>query len=233
MNYRRYFTVNHQSEFILVNIPATEATYYLNNIPVLKMKTVVGKKTNQTPTIASYVTSVVTFPSWNVPHEIAVTEILPKVQKNRSYLKQKDFEVVNAKGNALNASKLNWGKFTEKNFPYFFRQANGEGNALGVLKFNLQDPFSIYLHSTNSPGGFAKKLRFLSHGCIRMEKPFELADALLKVKLDREEFDNAKKDVESKTMMLPAKIPTFLIYMPVTVVGNKVTFLKDVYGLVQ
>ena len=233
MNYRRYFTVNHQSEFILVNIPATEATYYLNNIPVLKMKTVVGKKTNQTPTIASYVTSIVTFPNWNVPHEIAVTEILPKVQKNRNYLKQKDFEVVNAKGKTLDESKLSWGKYTERNFPYFFRQATGKGNALGVLKFNLQDPFSIYLHSTNLPSGFTKNFRFLSHGCVRMEKPFELADALLKVKLDREDFDNAKKDTESKTMMLPTKIPTFIIYMPVTVVGNKVTFLKDVYGLIK
>lgn len=233
MNYRRYFNINHHSEYILVNIPTTEAAYYLNGLPVIKMKSVVGMKTNQTPTIASYVTSIVTFPSWNVPHEIAVTEILPKVQKNRNYLKQKDFEVVNAKGIALDESKLKWGKYTERNFPYFFRQATGKGNALGVLKFNLQDPFSIYLHSTNMPSGFSKKFRYLSHGCVRLEKPFELADALLKVKLDRDEFNDSKKDTESKTMMLPAKIPTFLIYMPVTVVGNKVTFLKDVYGLIK
>ena len=100
MNYRRYFAAKHPSEYILVNIPETGAKYYRNDILKLKMRTVVGRKDKPTPTIASYITNIVTFPHWNVPHSFGVNEILPKVQKNDNYLEMNNFEVVNSKGNA-------------------------------------------------------------------------------------------------------------------------------------
>lgn len=233
MNYRKYLSVNHHPEYILVNIPEAEAVYYKNSLPVIKMRTVPGRKTNQTPTIASYITSIVTFPHWNVPYDIAVKEILPKIQKDENYLEQHNFDVVDAKGNVMSDSVLNWKSYTEKNFPYFFRQSTGSDNSLGVLKFYLQNPFSIFLHATSNPGAFAKDYRFLSHGCIRLEKPFELADALLRGRIDIEELKSGKKDTESTIIKLPVKVPVFIIYMPVTVAGNKVTFLPDVYGLIK
>lgn len=233
MNYRRYFTINHQTEYVIVNIPAAEAEYYHNDLLALSMLTVPGKPKNQTPTIASFITSIVTFPAWNVPHDIAVKEILPKVQKDDNYLEQHNFEVVDAKGNVLDDTELNWKKFTEKNFPYFFRQSAGADNSLGVIKFDLKNPFSIFLHATSWQGAFAKDYRFLSHGCIRLEKPFELADALLRGKIDIQELEIGKKNTESSIIKLPVKVPVYLIYMPVAVVENKVTFLQDVYGLVK
>jgi len=232
MNYRRYFSMNHQSEYIIANIPATEASYYLNDFLKLKMRTVVGKITTPTPLIASYITNVVTFPHWNVPHSIGVKEILPKVQKNENYLEQNSYDVVNAKGKVIDDSKLKWKSYTEKTFPYFFRQSTGPRNALGVLKFNLQNPFSIFLHSTGSRGNFMKDLRFLSHGCIQLEKPLELAKALLPDQIDIKALKSGKKNTESKIIGLPHKIPVYIIYMPVMVNGKKVTFLKDVYGLI-
>ena len=233
MNYRKYLTTNHHPEFILVNIPEAEAVYYKNSLPSLKMRTVTGKKINMTPTISSYITSIVTFPTWNVPFKIAGEELLPKIQEDENYLEQHNFDVVDAKGNILNDSELNWKSYTAKNFPYFFRQSTGSDNSLGVLKFNLRNPFSIFLHATSNPGAFANDFRFLSHGCIRLEKPFELADALLRGTLDIEELKTGKKDTESKIIKLPVKIPVFIIYAPVTVTGNKVTFLPDVYGLIK
>jgi L,D-transpeptidase YcbB len=233
MNYRKYITINQRPEFILINIPATEAEYYKDGLLTLKMRTVVGKKLKPTPTISSYITSIVTFPSWNVPHEIAVKEMLPKVQKNDNYLEQNNFEVVDAKGNEVDDSELNWKAYTEKNFPYFFRQSSGSDNSMGVLKFNLQNPFSIFLHSTSMQSSFAKDYRFLSHGCIRMEKPFELAADLLRGRINLEELRSGKKDSESKTIKLTNKIPVFIIYMPIKVVGKKVIFLKDVYGSIN
>lgn len=233
MNYQRYLTTNQHPEYILVNIPEAEAVYYKNSLPALKMRTVPGKKTNPTPTISSYITSIVTFPAWNVPFKIAGDEILPKIQKDENYLEQHNFDVVDAKGNVLNDSVLDWNSYTAKNFPYFFRQSTGSDNSLGVLKFNLQNPFSIFLHATSNPGAFAKDFRFLSHGCIRLEKPFELADAMLRGKLDMEELKSGKKNTESTIIKLPNKIPVFIIYMPLKVVGNKVTFLPDVYGLIK
>ncbi|HEY3388854.1 MAG TPA: L,D-transpeptidase family protein, partial [Prolixibacteraceae bacterium] len=222
----------HPSEYIVANIPATEASYYRNDFLKLKMRTVVGKKTNPTPTIASYITNIVTFPHWNVPHSIAVKELLPKVQKNENYLEQNNYSVVNGRGKVIDDSELKWNSYTEKNFPYFFRQATGPRNALGVLKFNLQNPFSIFLHSNGWQGVFAKDYRFLSHGCIQLEKPLDLAKELLPDKIDIHELKSGKKDTKSKIIDLPHKIPVFIIYMPVKVNGNKVTFLRDIYGLI-
>jgi L,D-transpeptidase YcbB len=233
MNYRRYFAVNHPLEYILVNIPETEAKYYRNDILKLKMHTVVGRKDKPTPTIASYMTNIVTFPRWNVPHTIGVKEILPKVQKNDNYLEQNNFEVVNSKGKVVDDAQIKWESYNETNFPYYFRQATGSRNSMGVLKFNFQNPFDIFLHSTSWKGAFAMDYRFLSHGCIRLEKPNELAQILLPDKIDIKQLKVGKKNTASKTIKLPVPIPVFIIYVPVKVVGAKVVFLPDVYGLVK
>jgi len=233
MNYRRYFTANHHTEYVVVNIPAAEAEYFQNDLLALKMRVVPGKPKNKTPTIASFITSIITFPAWNVPHNIAVKEILPKVQKDENYLEQHNFEVVDSKGNVLDDTELNWKDFTGKNFPYFFRQSAGADNSLGVIKFDLKNPFSIFLHATSWQGAFAKDYRFLSHGCIRLEKPFELADGLLRGKINIQELEKGKKGTESHNINLPQKVPVYIIYMPVVVLENKVTFLQDVYGLVK
>lgn len=233
MNYLKFIAANSQSEYIVANIPETEVRYYQNGKLKLEMKSVVGKKKNPTPTIASYITNIVTFPFWNVPFSIATKELLPKVQKDESYLERNNFEVVDAKGNVVDDSDLNWDEYTTKNFPYFFRESTGPNNSLGVLKFNLGNPFSIYLHDTNAKSGFAKESRFLSHGCVRLEKPIELADLLTKGKVNVWELKTGQKDTESKILKLDQKVPVFIVYMPAVVENGKVTFLKDVYGLIQ
>lgn len=233
MNILKYLAVNRQPEYIAANIPETQVRYYQNDKLKLQMKSVVGRKKNPTPTIASHITNIVTFPFWNVPFSIASKELLPKVQKDESYLERNNFEVVDGKGNVIDDSDLNWDSYTEKNFPYFFRESTGPNNSLGVLKFNLGNPFSIYLHDTNSKGAFAKDSRFLSHGCVRLEKPIELADMLTRGKVNVWELKTGQKDTESKILKLDQKVPVFIIYMPVVVDGQKVTFLKDVYGLIQ
>jgi murein L,D-transpeptidase YcbB/YkuD len=233
MNILKYLSVNRQPEYVVVNIPETEVRYYQNGKLKLQMKSVVGRKKNPTPTLASYMTNIVTFPFWNVPFSIASKELLPKVQKDERYLERNNFEVVDGKGNVIDDSDLNWDSYTETNFPYFFRESTGPNNSLGVLKFNLGNPFSIYLHDTNSKSGFKKDSRFLSHGCVRLEKPIELADLLTKGKLNVWELKTGQKDTESKILKLDRKIPVFIIYMPVVVDSGKVTFLKDVYGLIQ
>jgi len=233
MNYRKYISVNDQPEYIMVNIPEAVAYYYKDNSLKIEMRAVVGRKKSPTPTIASHINTIVTFPFWNVPRSIAVKEILPKVQKDEIYLEQNNLAVVNAKGIEVEESELDWLEYTEKNFPYFFRQSTGARNALGVLKFDFQNPYSIYLHSTNLQSAFQKDKRFLSHGCIRLEKPIDLATNLLHGILDVEELKTGKKDTESEKIELPQKVPVFIIYSLVSVEGNSVTFLPDVYGLIK
>lgn len=233
MNYLKYLSANRTQEYIVANIPETEVKYYQDDKLKLQMKSVVGKKKNPTPTIASYITNIVTFPFWNVPFSVASKELLPKIQKDETYLERNNFEVVDAKGKVVDDSDLDWESYTEKNFPYFFRESTGPNNSLGVLKFNLGNPFSIYLHDTNSKGAFAKENRFLSHGCIRLEKPIELAELLTKGTVNSWELKTGQKDTKSEILKLDQKIPVFMVYMPVVVSGEKVTFLKDVYGLIQ
>jgi murein L,D-transpeptidase YcbB/YkuD len=233
MNYLKFISRYSQPEYIVANIPETEVRYYQNGKLKLQMKSVVGKKKNPTPTIASHITNIVTFPFWNVPFSIASKELLPKVQKDESYLERNNFEVVDSKGNVIDDTDLNWDNYTDKNFPYFFRESTGPNNSLGVLKFNLGNPFSIYLHDTNSKKAFAKEDRFLSHGCVRLEKPIELADLLTRGAVNVWELKTGPKDTESKIIKLTQKVPVFLVYMPVIVEGEKVTFLKDVYGLIR
>lgn len=206
MNYRRYLSLNDHTDYIIANIPETEVRYYRNRELALKMKSVVGKKKNPTPTIASYITDIVTFPFWNVPYSIASKELLPKVQKDESYLERNNFEVVDAKGNVVDDSDLHWEDYTEKSFLYFFRESTGPNNSLGVLKFNLNNPFSIYLHDTNSKGAFAKDYRFLSHGCVRLEKPIELAGLLAGKEIDGKAIKSGKADTESKIVQLVQKM---------------------------
>jgi hypothetical protein len=233
MNYARYFFIYHKPEQIVVNIPEAEIRYYQNNFLKLKMRAVVGKKLKPTPTIASYVTDVVSFPKWNVPRSIAVTEILPKVQLKENYLEQNNYEVVDAKGHVVDESILKWNTYDEKNFPYYFRQGAGSRNAMGTIKFELQNPFSIFLHATSMQTSFAKDYRFLSHGCVRVEKPFILADRLLKGEIDIKKLKSGKKNTETKTIRLPYKVPVFIVYNPVIVIGQKVIFLPDTYGLLN
>ncbi len=233
MNYRRYIAANQQVEYIIVNIPAAEVEYYKNNRLSIKMKAVVGRIKNPTPAIASYITTIVTFPPWNVPYSIAVKEILPKVRQDEKYLEQNSFDVVDAKGNPVDDTQLNWEEFNETNFPYYFRQSSGTNNSLGVIKFNMQNPFSIFLHATSWQGVFAKKFRFLSHGCIRLEKPFDLADSLLTDSIDIVKLKRGEKNGITDKIVLPHKIPVFIIYVPLTVTDNKIVFLDDVYKSIK
>jgi len=233
MNYRLYFGINHQTEYVVVNIPSAEAEYYKDDNLVISMRVVVGRKLNPTPVFASYITNIVTFPYWNVPFTIAGKEILPKVQKDEKYLEQNNYDVVDYKGNDVDEKDLNWSKYTERTFPYFFRQSTGSDNALGVLKFNLKNPFSIFLHATSNQDVFTRTNRFLSHGCIRLEKPFELASAVMDGEIDIEALKHDKKKTESATIFLPHKVPAYIIYMPIKIVDNKIVFLPDIYGLLE
>lgn len=233
MNYRRYLSANANKEQIIVNIPEAHAVYYRDNLPTVDMRVVPGTKDDPTPTMASYITTIITFPPWKVPQSIAVDEILPEVQKDEKYLKEKGFVVVDSKENEVDKKDLKWEEYDKDNFPYQFQQQPGPDNALGVIKFNLKNPLSIYLHATNWHGAFKQESRFLSHGCVRLEKPFELANAILRGEIEREELAKVRDNIETREYKIKRKIPTFLVYMPAVVEGNKVTLLNDIYGLIQ
>ncbi|MEI7597049.1 MAG: L,D-transpeptidase family protein [Bacteroidota bacterium] len=231
MNYRKYFALNHQTEYVIVNLPETQAYYYQNNTLQMKMKTVIGKPTKPTPTMATNMTGIVTFPYWNVPRSIVVKELLPKMQTNDEFLELSNIEVLNLKGEAVDDSELNWNDYSDKNFPFLLRQSTGIDNAMGVIKFEINNPFAIYLHASSRQGVFASNNRFLSHGCIRLEKPIELANAILHGTLNIPELKKGRKNTKSKIIKLTHKIPVYIIYNPLIIEGSKIILLDDIYNV--
>lgn len=139
---------------VLVNIAAFRLEAAEDGRTALEMRVIVGKPYTRTPMFSSEMESVVLNPSWHVPQSIAVNEILPKVRKDPSYLARHNYEM-------LSGSRI--------------RQRPGPQNALGQIKFLFPNRFSVYLHDTPSRSLFSQTVRTFSHGCIRIEKPFDLA----------------------------------------------------------
>jgi murein L,D-transpeptidase YcbB/YkuD len=185
LNYWRWTGRVKEEEFILVNLPAARLQIVnRDSTHDMSMRVIVGKTGTQTPQFTSYVTSVITYPYWHVPYSIATKEMLPKIKRNPGYLAANELELLNNQGKVLDPYKINWSRVSPKNFKYKIRQSTGCDNALGVMKFDFNSPFSIYLHDTNRRDLFKNKDRFMSHGCVRVEKPMELAHYLLDEGLD-------------------------------------------------
>jgi L,D-transpeptidase YcbB len=125
---------------------------------VLTMKTVVGKEYTRTPFFAARIAEVIVNPWWNVPDSIAVKELWPKQRRDPSYFAREHMVGTNGR----------------------IRQRPGEWNALGRLKFNMPNRYDVYLHDTPAKSLFDQPFRAFSHGCIRLERPLELALYLLR-----------------------------------------------------
>jgi murein L,D-transpeptidase YcbB/YkuD len=144
---------------IQVNIAAAVLTVFDGDTPVMSMRAVTGRPGDETPMLSSTIHSIVINPPWNVPTSIATRELWPKERKSPGYFKRNGFKVLDGKR---------------------LQQAAGDQSALGRFKFDFDNRYSVYLHDTPSRAKFASFSRLASHGCIRLEKPAELAALLLK-----------------------------------------------------
>lgn len=234
LNYWRWTGRLKEREFILVNIPAARLQVINHDSAVdMSMRVIVGKTTTQTPSFTAYITRVIAYPYWTAPYSITSKEMLPKIKKDVRYLENNNMQVLDKNGNVLDPTKINWSQYTAKNFPFTIRQGTGCDNSLGVLKFDLNSPFSIYLHDTNRRDLFGNKNRFMSHGCIRVEKPLELANYVLDNGLDsitNAQLQQCLKDQKPKSFPLSNKFPVLILYMTADVdAAGVLRFYNDVY----
>ncbi|MBE0425069.1 MAG: L,D-transpeptidase family protein [Nitrospirae bacterium] len=135
----------------------------------------------RTPVFSDKITYLVLNPYWHIPPKIAVQDKLPLIQKNPDYLEKEKIRVFQgwgAESKEIDPKSVNWSQVTEKSFPYRLRQEPGSHNALGRIKFMFPNKYNVYLHDTPSKELFLKTERTLSSGCIRIEKPIELAEYL-------------------------------------------------------
>ena len=234
LNFQRWLHHFKFRKWIVVNIPSATLTYYEYDSIKLKMKVVVGKPSTKTPRFAAHCNGIILYPYWNVPTSIALNELLPKFKRNPSYVDDLNMQIIDVNGNIIDHHKLNWKLYNKGYFPFRIRQSTGCDNSLGVIKFNLTSPFSVYLHDTNYKGSFLLASRYLSHGCIRIEKPMELANYLLPQKIETRFLEDCLKDQVPVTLSLPDLVPVFVVYQTVeTDIENQVKYYKDVYGLLK
>ncbi len=181
LNVLRYMNgLREEGTLAVVNIPSADLFVYRFDSLLLYSRMVVGKPTTPTPVLSSRINEVILYPYWHVPHKIATRELLPLIKRNPSYLDAHNFQVLDQSGRVVNPKNINWRSLGSNNFPYTLRQSTGCDNSLGILKFNFYNPFTVYLHDTPGKELFSLNRRYFSHGCMRVEKPVELAQILLR-----------------------------------------------------
>jgi hypothetical protein len=219
---------------IIINIPsATLRVIDRQGSTLLSSRVVVGKPNTPTPLFTAFVPSLVTYPYWNVPRSITVSELLPKIRKNPTLaLDVLNMQVLDAGGRVVDPKTVNW-SVPARSFPYRLRQSTGCDNALGVLKFNVSSPYDVYLHDTNVRSAFDRESRYLSHGCIRVQKPTELANLLLGYpRFGPDYLTRCLKEAQSKTVPLARPVPVIATYdvLDMDDAGG-IQVYRDVYGL--
>jgi murein L,D-transpeptidase YcbB/YkuD len=202
--------ITNAKEFIAINIPSFQLTYFKNGVPVLESKVVVGKIMNKTAIFSAPMKYIVFSPYWNVPKSILKNEILPSIAKNNNYLAENDME---------------W-------HDDYVRQKPGPKNALGLIKFLFPNSNSIYLHDTPAKSLFERETRAFSHGCIRIAKPTELAIEILKddPSWTPEKIKEAMNSGKETWYTLKNKIPVYIGYFTAWVDDEgEIHFYDDIY----
>ncbi len=210
----RWKTVAKKSDsFISVNIPDFSLSVFRDGERVFNTRICCGKGKkpandparmrnglvnafkSETPLLYGEISSVVLNPEWNIPYNIMRDEYYPKLCRDNVQLIQREHLLVRdtRTGKLVAPETIDWTNINPKNIPYRLVQQSGIFNALGRIKFDFQNEESVYLHDTNNKGAFKRRTRALSHGCVRVENPFDLAALLYEMNgfdsLKREQLD--------------------------------------------
>jgi murein L,D-transpeptidase YcbB/YkuD len=218
-------------QFVAINIPANRLAFFDSSQVKLESKMVVGKTSTPTPTLISEIKNVIYYPYWNIPFSIATKEILPILKKRPGYLQVLKLEVLK-NGTVINSGGINWRSYSSSYFPFQLRQTPGCHNSLGRLKFEFDNPFHVYIHDTNVKLAFLSNKRFLSHGCMRVEKPLELAVAL-GVPPEKIDMTDCIENKKPEIIPLPKPVPVFVIYATINVVNGELQWFEDAYHKIR
>lgn len=224
------------SRYIIVNIADFQAGVFKDGETVMVMKVVVGKDYRQTPIFSGKMTHVILCPFWHIPKKIAIEDKLPLIRKDADYLNKnhiKVFQDCGGKYRKVDPETIDWSSINIDNFKYLLSQTPGPWNPLGKIKFWFPNKFEVHLHDTPSQMLFEKNSRTFSSGCIRIEKPIDLAEYLLQEDPEwtRKRIINAiNKNVE-RIIPIPRPIQIHLIYWTAwTKEDLSMQFRKDIYG---
>ena len=233
MERERWTNFERGSRHVLVNLADFSAKIMDNGRIEFQTRSVVGtnKDDQRSPEFSDEMEHMVINPTWNVPRSIAVKEYLPAFQKDpnaHGYLNMLD-----ASGQIVLRDQVDFAAFDEKTFPFDLKQPPSTLNALGLVKFMFPNRYNIYLHDTPSKSLFAREVRAFSHGCIRLQDPFDFGYALLSVQSGdpKGEFHRALNSGVETVIPLDKHVPVHLIYRTaVTKPTGGMTYRRDIYG---
>ena len=221
------------SQHVRVNIP----DYYLGLVSDgrirLGMRVVVGERETPTPILSDEMRHIVFSPFWNIPDSITNDELLPALMNDPDYLSRNSIELVRVSDGSVelvDPESVNWSGPVDPALR--FRQRPGASNALGHVKFVFPNHMSIYLHDTPAEGLFSRVTRALSHGCVRVERPADLAHALLgDTGWSQDRIEEAMYRGEERWVRLKQPVPVHLMYSTVWVdEAGRAQFRRDIYG---
>ena len=215
--------------FILVNIAGFELELVEDDEAIESMNVVVGETANRTPVFQDSLEYMVVNPYWNVPASIAQEEIIPAVARDPGYLARNNYEVV-YDGNAVSPGSVS--PQALRSGAYRIRQKPGQSNALGHVKFLFPNSMNIYLHDTPADHLFTQKSRAFSHGCIRVERPDDLARTLLTMLTDRDAayYESLRQSSGEQWISFDEKVPVYILYFTAWVdEDGTIRFHEDIY----
>ena len=217
--------------YVVVNIPAVFVEAVANGKVERRYRVIVGKIDKPSPTLTAYITAVDLNPTWTVPLSITKTEIANHMRRDPSYLSRMHMRLLGAHDEEISPSSVDWSMGRSPNFTV--RQDAGAWNALGNLKIDMPNPYSVYMHDTDTRKLFADDYRFDSHGCTRVDNVRDLAAWIMRDNppgWDRAAIDAGIATGETKIINLPHKIPVAWVYLTGWVRRDgTVEFRDDVY----
>jgi murein L,D-transpeptidase YcbB/YkuD len=225
------------SRYVWVNLPSYSMQLRENDTVKINSKIICGKPKTRTPLLTSSISEMITYPQWTVPNSIIVKEILPAAKKDPGYFAEKGFSLIDKDGNEIDPYAVEWSKY-KKGIPYKVVQGSGDDNALGILKFNFNNKYAVYLHDTNQRYLFGQAVRSLSHGCVRVQEWQKLAYAILRYDNPDEEKLEEKTDSlntwlerkEKHGIGIRKRLPLFIRYFTCEGRNGDIYFYDDVYG---
>ena len=227
-------------KYIWVNIPSYSLKLMNHDTLILSSKVVVGKPITRTPVLTSAVSEIITYPQWTIPESIVEKEIIPGMKKDTGYLRKKGYMLLNSKNEEVSPDSVKWAKY-DKKIPYKVIQGSGDDNALGVLKFNFPNKYSVYLHDTNQRYYFGQDVRALSHGCVRVQEWEKMAYYIMNNQVDSNVKKKKPNEItldsmthwlaikEKHSIPLRKRIPVYIRYFTCEANDGRISFFEDIY----
>jgi murein L,D-transpeptidase YcbB/YkuD len=217
--------------YVVVNLPGAFAEVVDGDRVVRRHVVVVGKPDRPSPTLTTHITAVNLNPTWTVPLSILKKDIITRMRRDPGYVERMRMRVLDAQGREIDPRAVDWSSDRAPNFT--IRQDSGAWNALGAVRIDMPNPYSVYMHDTSHKEHFSVDYRFQSSGCTRVEDPRALAAWLLADTpgWGRREIDAAIARGERLDLRLTRKVPVAWVYLTGWVTrDNVIHFRDDVYG---